>query len=133
MSYIGNSVSKSPTIAGVAGAEIKNGAGKAVKFDSSGNIVLCGTAGEAALGVLILQTADTVAVGDSVTVQITNIGVGLAGGTIAAGDLLAVNASGALVKAAATNYVVGQALGAGKENGFVNFVLCRGGQLNSGT
>ena len=59
--YIGTSASTSPAFAAVAGAKIEGGAGKAVKFDSDGNIVLCSTAGEAALGVLILQTAGTVA------------------------------------------------------------------------
>lgn len=131
--YIGSSINKSPTFAGVAGAEILNGAGKAVKFDTSGNIVLCSTAGEAALGILIMQTADTVEQGDSVTVQISARGQALAGGTIAAGDLLAVNASGQVVKAAATNYVVGQAMCAGSANGLVEIIVCRGGQLNAGS
>lgn len=130
--YIGSSINKSPTFAGVAGAEIIKGAGKAVKFDGSGNIVLCSSAGEAAIGILILQTADKVANGESVTVQISARGQAVAGGSIAAGDLLAVDANGALVKAAASNYVVGQALSAGSNNGFVDVVLCRGGQLNAG-
>lgn len=127
--YIGTSVSTSPTFAAVAGAKIEGGAGKAVKFDSDGNVVLCSTAGEAALGVLILQTADTVNQGDSVTVQILGRGQAVAGGAIAAGDLLAVNASGQVVKAAAGNSVVGQALTAGSAGGFVECILCRGGQL----
>ena len=131
--YIGSSISNSPTFAAAAGAKIEGGAGKAVKFDSSGNIILCSTAGEAAVGFLILQTADTVEQGDSVTVQISARGQALAGGTIAAGDLLAVNASGQVVKAAATNYVVGQAMGAGSANGFVEIIICRGGQLNAGS
>lgn len=128
--YIGSSINKSPTFAAVAGAEITKGAGKAVKFDSSGNVILCSSAGEAAIGILIMQTADNVAEGDSVTVQITGRGQAVAGGTIAAGDMLAVDTNGALVKAAATNYVVGQALAAGTANGFVEVIICRGGQLN---
>ena len=66
--YIGTSASTSPTFAAVAGAKIEGGAGKAVKFDSSGNIILCSTAGEAALGILLLQSVDTINQGDSVTV-----------------------------------------------------------------
>lgn len=131
--YIGSSINKSPTISAVAGAKITGGAGKAVKFDSNGKIVLCSVAGEAALGILILQTADEVAAGDSVTVQIAAIGQAMAGGSIAAGDLLAVTTDGTLTKAAATNYVVGQALSAGSANGLVECIICRGGQLNSGT
>lgn len=128
--YIGTSINKSPVIAGVAGAEITKGAGKAVKFDGSGKIVLCDTAGEAAIGVLIMQTADTVAAGDSVTVQISGRGQAVASDTIAAGDLLSVTTSGTMAKAAATNYVVGQALSAGAANGFMEIILCHGGQLN---
>lgn len=128
--YIGSSINKSPTFAAVAGAEITKGAGKAVKFDSSGNVILCSSAGEAAIGILIMQTADNVAEGDSVTVQITGRGQAVAGDTIAAGDMLAVDTNGALVKAATTNYVVGQALAAGTANGFVEVIICRGGQLN---
>lgn len=127
--YIGASASTSPTFAAVAGAKIEGGAGKAVKFDASGNIVLCSAAGEAALGFLILQTADVVNIGDSVTVQIQGIGQAVAGGTIAAGDLLAVDASGQVTKGAAGNSVVGQALAAATAGGFVEFILCRGGQL----
>ena len=130
--YIGTSTSTSPTFAAVAGAKIEGGAGKAVKFDVSGNVVLCSAAGEAALGVLILQTADVVNEGDSVTVQILGRGQAVAGGAIAAGDMLAVAADGTLTKAAAGNSVVGQALTACTANGFVEFVLCRGGQIAAG-
>ena len=129
--YIGSSISTSPTFAAVAGAKIEGGAGKAVKFDSSGNIILCSAAGEAALGVLLLQSADTINQGDSVTVQIHGRGQAIAGGTIAAGDMLAVTASGTLTNAAAGNSVVGQALSAATANGFVDFIICRGGQLNA--
>ena len=129
--FVGTSINKSPTIAGVAGAKIEGGAGKAVKFDSSGNIILCSTAGEAALGFLILQTADTVNQGDSVTVQICAIGQLAAGGTFVAGDFLAVDANAKLVKAAAGNYVVGQALSAGAAGGFAQVDICKGGQLNA--
>ena len=128
--FIGTSISTSPVIAAAAGAAIEKGAGKAVKFDGNGNIVLCSTAGEAALGVLILQHADKIAAGDTVTVQIERQGQALAGGTIAAGDLLAVNASGAVVKAGTGNYVIGQALSAGVAGGFVNIQIIKGGQLN---
>lgn len=129
--YIGTSASTSPTFAAVAGAKIEGGAGKAVKFDSSGNIILCSTAGEAALGILLLQSADTINQGDSVTVQIHGRGKAIAGGTIAAGDMLTVTASGTLTKAAAGNSVVGQALSAATADGFVDFIICRGGQLNA--
>ena len=68
MSYIGDSINASPTIAERAGAAIPGGAGLAVKYDANGCIVPCATAGEPALGVIIMQQGD-VAVGDSVTVH----------------------------------------------------------------
>ena len=116
--FIGSSIDKSPTIALAAGAKIEGGAGKAVKFDGNGDVILCSTAGEAAIGFLILQTADVVEQGDSVTVQTCARGQLAAGGTFAAGDFLAVDANAKLVKAAVTNYVVGQALSAGTAGGF---------------
>lgn len=128
--YIGSSVDTSPTFAAIAGAKIDNGAGKAVKFDGSGKIVLCSSAGEAAIGIIIMQTADTVEAGESLTVQIFGRGQAIAGDTFAAGDLLAVDTSGKLVKAVATNYVVAQAMAAGAADSIVEVLLCRGGQLN---
>ena len=129
--FIGSSIDKSPTIALAAGAKIEGGAGKAVKFDGNGNVILCSTAGEAAIGFLILQTADVVEQGDSVTVQTCARGQLAAGGTFAAGDFLAVDVTAKLVKAAATNYVVGQALSAGTAGGFAQVEICKGGQLNA--
>ena len=129
--FIGTSISTSPAISAAAGAKIEGGAGKAVKFDGSGNIILCATAGEAALGFLILQTADAVEQGDSVTVQISGRAQAMAGGTFQAGDLLAVDTEGTLAKATAGNSVVAQALGAGAKGGYVEVLICKGGQLNA--
>lgn len=128
--YIGASINNSPTIAAPAGAVIQNGAGKAVKFDATGNIVLCSTAGEAALGILILQHADEVKAGDIVTVQIKDIGKVVAGGAIAPGALVTTDANGKFVTAATGNYVIGQAMGAGVADGFLDIQIIKGGQLN---
>lgn len=128
--YIGSSVDTSPTFASVAGAKIENGAGKAVKFDGSGKIVLCSSAGEAAIGIVIMQTADVVETGESLTVQVSGRGQAIAGDTFVAGDMLAVDTSGKLVKAAATNYVVAQAMTAGAADSVAEVLLCHGGQLN---
>ena len=130
MSYIGSSISVSPTIAGTAAAAIENGAGKAVKYDTNGKIVLCSTAGESALGFLILQTDDKVEAGDTLTIQIFGIGMAVAGGTVAAGDLLAVNASAQVVKAADGNHIIGQALPV-STGGFISIQMLKGGQLNA--
>ena len=58
MSYIGDSINASPTIAERAGAAIPGGAGLAVKYDANGCIVPCATAGDPALGVIIMQQGD---------------------------------------------------------------------------
>lgn len=126
--FIGTSTSNTPLIAAAAGAAIENGAGKAVKFDASGNIVLCNS-GEAAVGFLILQHAEKIAVGDTVTVQICGQGKVKAGGTIAAGDLLTVGALGSVGKATSGDRIVGQALEAGATGGYVNTHIFNGGQL----
>ena len=136
---IGTSISTSPTITGIAASDITNGAGKAVKYDENGKIVLCSTAGEAMLGVIILQTADTVKAGESVTIQTCCKGKAVAGGDIKAGDLLAVDASGTFTKAAAGNQIVGQAIidkaastGAAWTAGAIfGIEILKGGQLNA--
>ena len=126
--FIGSSTSTSPVFAALAGAAIEKGAGKAVKFDASGNIVLCSAAGEAPVGILILQTADKVAMGDSATVQIRGLGQAIAGGTIAAGDLLSVDASGRVAKATSGHYVIGQAMSAGAAGGIISIDIFKGGK-----
>ena len=98
MSYIGDSINASPTIAGRAGAAIPGGAGLAVKYDANGCIVPCATAGEPALGVIIMQQGD-VAVGDSVTVQIKDVAVAAEAGAFAIGMALSgASAAGQMVQ-----------------------------------
>lgn len=136
---IGTSINGSATISGIAGADIANGAGKAVKYNGDGEIVLCSAAGEAMLGILILQTADAVKEGESLTVQTCCKGKALAGGAIKVGDLLAVDANGAFVKAAAGDHVVGQAVidkaastgAAWKAGSIFGIEILKGGQLNA--
>lgn len=122
MAYFGASINEQPVLAEIAGAEIVNGSGKAVKYDADGNVVLAG-AGEAICGVLIMQVQREVAVGDDVTVQFKDIGYVLAGGDIAKGDALEVGADGAFVKAA-SGKAVARALAAGAEGEYVHAHIC---------
>lgn len=127
MAYIGSSVSTSPTIAVAAGAKIENGAGKAVKFDSTGRVVLCSVEGEEAIGILILQTADAVEIGESVTVQITGQSVAKHGTEIKAGQPLMVNTLGNVATAADGKFVIGYALeSAPGTEGLVKILIDRG-------
>ncbi len=127
MSYIGDSINASPTIAERAGAAIPGGAGLAVKYDANGCIVPCATAGEPALGVIIMQQGD-VAVGDSVTVQIKDVATCVSGGAVSKGALVAVNASAQAVAAGAGDFAIGMALsGAAAAGQMVQVQICKCG------
>lgn len=136
---IGTSINDSAVLSCVAGADITNGAGKAVKYNENGAVVLCNTAGESMLGIIILQTDAAVKEGESLTVQTCCKGKALAGGDIKAGDLLAVDTNGAFVKAEAGNHVVGQAIidkaastgAAWKAGSIFGIEILKGGQLNA--
>lgn len=127
MSYIGDSINASPTIAERAGAAIPGGAGLAVKYDANGCIVPCATAGEPALGVIIMQQGD-VAVGDSVTVQIKDVATCVSGGAVSKGALVAVNASAQAVAAKAGDFAIGMALsGVSAAGQMVQVQICKCG------
>ena len=104
--YIGATINESPVIAGVAGAAITAGAGKAVKRDGTGKIVLCSVAGELAEGILLLDTQDSISADEEVTVQIKAIGQAIAGAQIPAGAEVTTNANGKLVPAVAATFSV---------------------------
>jgi hypothetical protein len=108
--YTGASINSSATFTGVASAAITNGAGKAVKLDANGGVVLCSKAGDVAIGVLLLDSPDSIAAGESVTYQIKDIGSAVAGVAIAAGSAVATDANGKFAPAVATNFIVGYAM-----------------------
>lgn len=122
MAYFGASINEQPILAEVAGAEIAAGSGKAVKYNSDGNVELAG-AGEAICGILIMQTDETVKAGDIVTVQFKDIGYVAAAGDFAKGDALSVGADGKFVKAA-DGKAVARALEAGSAGKFVKAHIC---------
>ena len=96
MTYLATSINESPVIVDKAGALIADVRGKAVKFDTNGNIVLAG-AGEAAVGVGIMTNDKDIAAGADVHVQIKDIGLVCAGAAIKKGAKLAADASGNLI------------------------------------
>lgn len=117
--YTTTVINTSATIVAPAGAEITGVIGKGIKFDASGNAVVASKAGEAVMGIAVLTHADTIAKGEDVTIQVKEIGKAVAGGEIAKGDELAVNANGALVKAAEGQFVVATALQAATAAGHI--------------
>lgn len=124
MTYLATSINESPVIAETAGATIADVRGKAVKY-SSGNVVLCSTAGEAVLGVGIMTNDENIASGGPVDVQIKDIGLVKAGGTIAKGDELAVDATACFQKATDGQNVFAIALDAAAKDEFVRAMIVR--------
>ena len=129
MTYLATSINESPVVAMKAGAAITDVRGKAVKFDASGNVILC-VAGDAALGIGILTNDQDIAVGGDVTVQVKDMGLVLAGAaTIKAGDELASDANGKLIKATDGQNVIAIALEASSAaDTFIKAMLVRYGK-----
>ena len=67
MNYFGASINTSSVVAETAGAVIENGAFCAVKYDENGDVMLCDTAGELAVGVVIPATAGKFVMGYAMT------------------------------------------------------------------
>lgn len=107
--YIGTSINESPVIAGIAAADIEGGSMLAVSMDADG-IKTIAKAGDVAVGLLIAETDDIAFKGDTVTVQIKDVGLWKVGAAVAAGDLLSADATGKAVKAAAGNFILAQAM-----------------------
>lgn len=105
--YIGTSINESPVIAGIAAEDIAGGAMLAVSMSTDG--VKLATDGDVPVGILIAET-DDIKQGDTVTVQVKDIGLWKVGAAVAAGDLLAPDADGKAIKAAAGKFALGQAL-----------------------
>lgn len=107
--YINSGINSSPTIAEKAGAALNNAACLAAKYDGNGNVVLTG-AGNHAVGILIPETPDAVAQGDTLTLQVKDIGYWKAGATFTKGTELTPDANGKAVAAAAGNFILAVAL-----------------------
>ncbi len=89
----------------IANEDLSSHKGRAVKLTSSTNVGLCG-AGEAAMGILTNDAAITKAA----DVCVLGSARGVAGAAFSAGDKLAANATGKLVKAVRGDQIVAVAL-----------------------
>lgn len=114
--YLATSINDTPVITDKAGAAIADVRGKAVKY-SSGALVLCSVAGEAAIGIGIMTNDDSIASGADVVVQIKEIGLVKAGAAVAKGAELMTDANGTLITATAGNFIIGVALDAAASAG----------------
>ena len=108
MSMIGTATNSSPYLAAPAAATIENGKNHFVTLGENG--VSLATEGAAAAGILLPDTEDKVAGGESVTVQIKDRTLVQVGAAVTAGDPLASDANGCAVKAAAEKFIVGYAM-----------------------
>lgn len=124
MNYLATSINESPVIVQTAASAITDVRGHAVKFNSSGAIVLAG-AGDVPLGIGIMTagTEGAIAQGGDVDIQIKDIGLVCAGGSFVKGANLSVDANGCFVTAT-TGAVVAIALQASTGAGqFVQALL----------
>lgn len=127
---IGASCNQSPAVGEIAGAHLTEAAGKGVKCDTNGNMVLTEAATEPFYGVLSMETPDSVAAEDTVTVFTQNAKVlAEAGEALAKGDLVAAGADGQFKKAATGDYLAGQAVSAASGKGSLFWLeLAKGGK-----
>lgn len=116
VTFIGSTINESATVTFKAKAELKGNQGLALALNE-GKLELP-AAGANVLG-LSLFTNDDAKAGDSLTVQVKDIGKWIAGGAVAAGDELAVDATGKAVKVAEGQFIVGIALSAAAAAGTV--------------
>lgn len=112
MAYLATSINGSQTITEKAGATIADVRGKAVKYNTAGDVVLCSVAGEAAIGIGIMTNDENIAAGADVDIQIKDIGMVMTGGEVKKGDELTVDANGKLVKASAGQHICAVAMDA---------------------
>ena len=101
-------INSSATIDLLAASELTAPKGIALALSSSGAALP--SAGGDVVGIAIISNPDSVPAGGRVDVQVKDIGLWTAGATFDAGDLLATDASGKAVEAAAGNRIVARAL-----------------------
>lgn len=122
MTYLTHPIDNSPTIRGTAGAAISSPGLLAVKFDSSGNLILP-AAGDPIIGI-VLADEDAVAVGGPLHIQIKDITYWLAGAAIKAGNMLKPDATGKAVVAAVGDAVSAIALEAATSGAPCKVMIC---------
>lgn len=108
--YMTSQINSSPTISEKAGAEIADVRGLLLKYNETGDVIPASTAGEKVIGMGIITNAENIASGEDVDVQVKDIGIVKAGGTIAKGAEIATDATGKAVTATAGQFVIGTAL-----------------------
>lgn len=108
-------INESVTIVVSAAEELKGMNCKAVTLTADG--AKLPAAGDAPVGIVLISQEEDYKKGDEVSLQVKDIGFWLAGATVSAGDLLAVDAEGMCQKATSGQYAYARALGAATDKG----------------
>lgn len=107
--YMTNQINNSATIQEIAGAKIENARGLFMKY-SDGKVIPAATAGENVIGVAVITNDETIESGASVDIQVKDIGLAMAGGTITKGAEIMAGSDGKAAAATAGKFVIGTAL-----------------------
>ena len=105
MVYTATNINNSATIVAQTGTTVTTPVdvrGKAVKYDSSGNVVLASTVGEIVVGIAILTNDETVKAGDDVHIQVKEA---TDGDFVIATALESAGADGKYIRVQITKYV----------------------------
>ena len=123
--FMTTQINPSPTIAEKAGADIEDVRGLLLKYDDNGAVVPA-AAGEKVIGIGIITNSENLKTGDTVDIQVKEMGLVLAGAEFKKGVDLAADADGKAVEAAEGNYVIGTALQAATAAGeLVKVQICK--------
>lgn len=123
--YHGTGINDSATIVAKASADITEGAFLAAVLTKDG--VAAATAGAAAIGIMIPET-ESPKQGEDVHIQVKDIGLAKVGAAVNAGDLLASDADGKLVKAEKGSFALAVALEtATAANQITSVQICKAG------
>ena len=111
-------INDSPTIVEKAGVKITAPAHKAVAYDTNGDVIIA-TSGNEAIGVILSSSVDPIEQGNQVHILIKNIGLLEAGGAVAKGDFVTINATGQGIKAESDAFIFGRAFTSAESAGEV--------------
>lgn len=130
--YLNAFMNNSATIRGVLKEETADAPHKAVMFDTDGKLKATAADGDAAVGLILSDAPADLSgktpAGTEVDVLIKNIGLGIAGEAVKAGDLLMASTGGKLKKATDGKFVFGQAMtAAGADGELVQVQITKGG------
>jgi len=112
------SINNSSTVVEVAGADFIGSAHKAVMYNADGNVVIA-TSGENAVGTVLSSGSDSIPAGQQIHIAVKDIVLIEAGGVIAKGDKITINAAGQAVTAISGSFIFGRAFEAASEAGQV--------------